>query len=335
VTRLLIALDVDGTTVQHDGVTISPRVWAAVWAVHTAGHHVVLATGRSPASTLPVAAALGLAGEFAVCSNGAVTVRLEASAPDRYSVVAGTIFDPRAILEALGRMWPGCAVAIEVPGGRSFRTTPSFPRDELAGDVVVVPWDRLEALVACRLIVHAAQNPAQIAQIADDLGLDSVEETTGATHAVEICPRGMSKASALEVVRVTLGVPAGDTVAVGDHMNDVGMLRWAARGIALAHAPAVVREAAAEVAPSCDNDGLAVVLESLLAAGGVGTASAQVRFRLHEDRGTGDRGARRPARDHRVVATTAEPGPSQMTVGTALDPEFSAYGPGDVEVASR
>jgi hydroxymethylpyrimidine pyrophosphatase-like HAD family hydrolase len=263
VTRLLIALDVDGTTVRHDGATISPRVHAAVRAVHAAGHHVVLSTGRSPLATVPVTAALGLTGGFAVCSNGAVTLRLDASEADRCTVVVDATFDPAALLAALRRERPGCAVAVEVPGARGFRATAAFRRGELPGDVLVVPWDELGVRGANRLIVDAGDGAAHFARIADDLGLDCVQETTGATGAVEIGPRGVSKASALEALRTTLGVATADTVAVGDHLNDMEMLRWAARGIAMGHAPAIVRETADEVTTSCDDDGLAIVLESV------------------------------------------------------------------------
>jgi len=263
--RLLIALDVDGTIVHHDGVTISPRVSAAVRATYSMGHHVVLSTGRSPASTLPVTAALGLGSGFAVCSNGSVTLRLDVSAPGGHTVLANATFDPHAALEVIERMWPGCAVAVEVPGVQGFRATESFPRAELAGDVVMVPWERLGARGASRLVVHAAASPAQVARVVGDLGLTSVEDTSGSTGAVEIGPRAVSKASALEALRADLGIAAVNTVAVGDHVNDVEMLRWAGRGIAMGQAPAVARDAATEVAPAVEDDGLAVVLESLVA----------------------------------------------------------------------
>jgi hydroxymethylpyrimidine pyrophosphatase-like HAD family hydrolase len=263
VTRLLIALDVDGTTMRHDRVTISPRVRTAIRRVHTAGHHVVLSTGRSPVTTVPVTAALGLAGGFAVCSNGAVSLRLDADAAARYTVLADATFDPQALLAALGREWPGCAVAVELPGARGFRTAETFPRGVLPGAVSVVSWHQLGVHGANRIIVDAAVSPAQVVRIADDLGFDCIEDTTGDPGVVEIVRRGVSKASALEALRVTLGIATADTVAVGDHLNDIEMLRWAARGIAMGHAPAIVRETAAEVTDSCDDDGLAIVLESI------------------------------------------------------------------------
>jgi len=45
-----------------------------------------------------------------------------------------------------------------------------------------------------------------------------------------------------------LGVDAAEVVAVGDDRNDIEMLQWAGRGIAMSHAPPDVQAAADEVA---------------------------------------------------------------------------------------
>ena len=54
-----------------------------------------------------------------------------------------------------------------------------------------------------------------------------------------------------------------DTVAVGDQRNDVEMLVWAARGVAMGNAPDEVKAIADEVTGSVTDDGLADVLDSL------------------------------------------------------------------------
>ena len=70
--------------------------------------------------------------------------------------------------------------------------------------------------------------------------------------------------SALEQIRSRLGIPRERTVAGGDGFNDVEMLTWAGRGVAMGQAAQGVRAVADEVAPSVYEDGAAVVLESLL-----------------------------------------------------------------------
>ena len=68
----LVALDLDGTTINHAG-ELSPAVRDAVHAVLAAGHHVIIATGRSIVATTTIIAELGIETGYAVCSNGAVT----------------------------------------------------------------------------------------------------------------------------------------------------------------------------------------------------------------------------------------------------------------------
>jgi len=48
-------------------------------------------------------------------------------------------------------------------------------------------------------------------------------------------------------------------------LNDISMLEWAGRGIAVANAHAEVLAVADEVTASNDEDGVALVLEELLA----------------------------------------------------------------------
>jgi len=73
--RRLIAVDLDGTMLQRDGLMSAP-VRQAVREVAEAGVDVVIATGRAIRSTMPVVSQLGLEHGYVVCSNGAVTLQL-------------------------------------------------------------------------------------------------------------------------------------------------------------------------------------------------------------------------------------------------------------------
>ncbi|MEI2827929.1 MAG: HAD-IIB family hydrolase [Dermatophilaceae bacterium] len=96
------------------------------------------------------------------------------------------------------------------------------------------------------------------------IGLHEVSYAVGWTAWLDINPEGVSKGSALELLRRRLEVEPGDTVAVGDQRNDIEMLRWAARGVAMGNAPDEVKAAADEVTGDVHTAGLADVLESLL-----------------------------------------------------------------------
>ena len=72
--RLLIALDIDGTVLLEDE-TLSPGVVEAVEHARRAGHEVMLATGRSWASTRGVVRVLEIEPDYVVCSNGTVILK--------------------------------------------------------------------------------------------------------------------------------------------------------------------------------------------------------------------------------------------------------------------
>jgi hydroxymethylpyrimidine pyrophosphatase-like HAD family hydrolase len=77
---------------------------------------------------------------------------------------------------------------------------------------------------------------------------------------LDIAPEGVSKASALADIAGELGVRRQDVLAIGDGRNDIEMLSWAGRGVAMGQAPLEVQEAADDVTETVENDGVAVEL---------------------------------------------------------------------------
>lgn len=259
----LVALDIDGTTITHGG-ELRPAVLAAVRAVADAGHHVTIATGRTIAGTLPILAALGLRTGYAVCSNGAVTIRLDPSGAQGYELVDVVTFDPRPALDLLHGQWPDAAVAVEVLG-RGFRLSAPFPDGELEGELTIVPWEDLASEPVTRLTFRSPTASSEdFDRLAHRIGLHGVNYAVGFSAWLDINPEGVSKASALEMVRRTLHVEPAQTLAVGDQRNDLEMLAWAARGVAMGNAPDEVKAVADEVTATVDEDGLAQVLAPLV-----------------------------------------------------------------------
>jgi len=259
----LVALDVDGTTMDHAGV-LSPAVHDAVGEVAAAGHHIVIATGRSVVATMPVVAKLGLTSGYAVCSNGAVTLRVDPGRPEGYELVEVVTFDPAPVLTLLRAEWPDAVVAVEELGV-GFKLSAPFPEGELQGRLRVVPWEELIAEPVTRVTFRSANHTSEdFVRLTERIGMHGVNYAVGFTAWLDINPEGVSKGSALEMVRRHLGVEPADTVAVGDQRNDLEMLRWAARGVAMGNAPDEVKVAADEVTGTVDDDGLVPVLRSLL-----------------------------------------------------------------------
>ncbi|MPV36059.1 HAD family hydrolase [Georgenia subflava] len=261
---LLVALDIDGTLLTHDG-EMSAEVVSAVADLRDIGAKVVLATGRSVQAVTPVAARLGLTEGYAVCSNGAVCVRLDASLDAGYELTDVITFDPGPALRLLRQELPEGLFAVE-DLGRGYKVTAPFPMGELTGEVQVVDFEELLAAPATRVTLRAPHlDAADFDALVDRIGLHGVSYAVGWTAWLDISPEGVTKASALETLRGRMDVATGSTVAMGDGGNDLEMLGWAAHGVAMGNAGEHVRAVADAVTGDVLDDGAAVVLRALLA----------------------------------------------------------------------
>lgn len=261
----LVALDVDGTLITYDGV-LSDATRDAVGELVAADHHVVVATGRSVHSTVEIWRSLGIDEGWVVCSNGAVTVELDPAAAEGWRAHEVVEFDPTFAVKLLVEEFPTVRFAVEVLG-EGYRVNAEFPPGELSGRIDVVSLDELCSRPVTRLVVRAPEHTDEdFDRVVGRIGLHDVTYSVGYNRWLDIAPSGISKASALEALRRRLDVAPERTVAVGDGGNDLEMLGWAARGVAMGHAAPEVREAADEVTGTIDDDGVLPVLRSLLGA---------------------------------------------------------------------
>ena len=259
----LIALDVDGTLVDHEG-NMTEEVRDAAQAVIEAGHDVIIATGRSLGATLPVIRLLGITSGYAVCSNGGVTLRIDAALPEGFEIVERVTFDPKPALSALRERLPSAKYALEDDRGR-FLSTESFQDASFGSEAQSVDFEEMLESRAVRVVVFSTDSSAdEFGAAVSAIGLHGVTYSVGWTAWLDIAASGVTKASALEVLRQRLGTDQSLTVAVGDGRNDVEMLQWAARGVAMGQAPDEVRSAASEVTGTVFDDGAAKVLRSLV-----------------------------------------------------------------------
>lgn len=255
-TPRLVALDIDGTLVDFDG-TARPAVLAAVHAVQASGVPVVLSTGRSVFGITPVIEQFELADGYAVASNGAVTFTY--SPPMVRSTVT---FDPEPAVRAVLERVPDALVAVEVIG-RGYRANRNFPTGEINGELWLETMEELVAEPVTRVIIRDPQSSVDdFVALAADLGLHRTNYYVGYTAWLDLAPEGVSKASGLADIAAELGVPRSEVLAIGDGRNDLEMLGWAGRGVAMGQAPDVVKEAADAVTVSWQEDGVAVELAS-------------------------------------------------------------------------
>jgi len=253
----LVALDVDGTLVDYEN-EMTPAVHEAVNALRDSGVEVVISTGRAVPGVLNCADKLGFEG-YAIASNGALVIAYRP-----LEIVHAVTFDAsEAVRRILDRV-PDALVAVEEIGV-GYRVSAPFPSGEITGTITVQDVDQLVAEPVTRVVIRAPERSAEeFHSLADELGLEDTNYYVGYTAWLDIAPHGVSKASGLQVLCDRLGVDSSDVLAVGDGNNDVEMLIWAGRGVAMGQAPESLKVAADAVTGTVDDDGLAQELQRYL-----------------------------------------------------------------------
>ena len=263
--RLLIALDIDGTLILEDE-SLSPGVVDAVEHAHRAGHEVMVATGRSWEGTRGILRVLGIAPEFAVCSNGAVVLKRIEGDELLYERWHVETFDPREVLQQLRDHLPDARYMVELADGRRLYTEPLA--DWNLTRARRVTFEELGAQPVCRVVVVSPDKREQdFVELVSHIGLNHVSYAVGWTAWLDIAPLGVDKSTGLERVRTALGIDPAHVLVMGDGRNDVGMFRWAldngGRAVAMAQGPQEVRDAAGETTTSVQAGGVAEVLRRL------------------------------------------------------------------------
>lgn len=258
----LVATDLDGTLLRSDGA-LSPRTVSALADARDAGLDVVFVTGRPLRWAAQVFDHVGGHG-LAIAANGALLWDVDA---DRARLVRA--IEREAALEAgraIRAVVPEAMLAVETVDG--FGLEPDYlPGHPLTEGARRAPFEELVDAPVLKLLVRREGH------VADDYAAEVVEATDGLATVtwsssgslLELSAPGVTKASTLELLCAELEVDRSQVVAFGDMPNDLAMLRWAGTSYAMSNAHDAVLDAADRVTASNDEDGVAQVVEALLA----------------------------------------------------------------------
>ena len=257
----LVASDIDGTLIHDDGTLGS----STRDVIHALPVPLVLVTGR------PVRWLRQLYDQMpepvpAVCANGAVVYD-----PHADEVLRADPLSVDLLLDVTKRLReavPDVALAVEVDEGRRFWYEETWPvrweSDTDAVRVLATP-EELTSVPAVKLLARSARyGPDEFAELVSRT-LAGFAETTHSSNSalVEISAAGVTKAAGLAWLCEREGVDVSQVIAFGDMPNDLPLLAWAGRGVAVGNAHPAVKEVADEVTRTNDDDGVARYLRDL------------------------------------------------------------------------
>lgn len=280
----MIVVDIDGTLLPSAGTRISGRNIRALREAEAAGLAIVIATGRRQAYAVPLIAPVGLGAEtLMITSNGTVTRTLAGESIDRFTLpvetardlcpalrpLGATVFTfdregpGEMVLESLGHLPPRMTLWVEANRG-SIREIRPLERAFDSGEAPV------QGMVCGGVAeMRRAEATLSASDLAPRIEVHRTEYEARDLTILDILPPGCSKGAALRRLAQQRGIAREEILAIGDNWNDLEMLECAGQAVVMANgAPDLVREAQRRgwsMAASNDDDGVAQVLESVLA----------------------------------------------------------------------
>ncbi|CAG7622096.1 Cof-type HAD-IIB family hydrolase [Paenibacillus allorhizosphaerae] len=234
----LLVTDMDGTLLDRDK-KISLENREAIERFVAQGGLFTIATGRIAVSARPYVEQLPV-GAPAILYNGAVIYDF---AQGERTWSKNLPASAKEVVERVIRRFPGIGVEV-------YETTNDYPTIAQNNEITLrhqqiesVPFqkaDRLELVPEPWIKVLFAWEPERIDEVSAAVG-----ELTGDADVLwvrsddkylELLSSGASKGHALERLMQQLGISRDRCLAMGDHLNDLEMIRRAGVGVAVANA---------------------------------------------------------------------------------------------------
>ncbi|WP_432352869.1 Cof-type HAD-IIB family hydrolase [Sporosarcina sp. A2] len=254
--RKIVFFDLDGTLMSEDK-TILPSTKAALHSLREKGIITVICTGRAPKMFRELVTELEF--DSYISMNGQHVVY---EGEELFSNPMDT-----TILTELS------ALAKENGHGITYSNSEMFAANEAEHPLVTGSLGRLKLMypeVDAEIFIHSPVHQIQLYGNMDDMQAykDKYQEDYVFIHwdenAVDMLPKGASKAVGIAKVMEHLEIPVENSYAFGDGPNDFEMLDYVGTGIAMGNAISELKEKADLVTDSCSNDG---ILKGLIACG--------------------------------------------------------------------
>lgn len=267
----LIAMDLDGTALQKDRCTFSPRLHEALEAAHARGVRILPVTGRQLGLLPPVFAQKRPWMDLAVVINGAQIRDLNTGA-----LLYGLDIDPQALRQLL-TLAEEYHLPIEFSVDSTLYLTQEsydlqLPWPDLAfhRDTILANHGRIVPSLAplCGETVEKVNlfgiPPELRDTVVQQLRSVAVSAVWASSNSLEITHPDATKGQTLAYLCRQLDIPMAAVMALGDSGNDITMLQQAGLGVAMGNAPDFVRQTADVCTERYDADGAAKAIEQYI-----------------------------------------------------------------------
>lgn len=260
----MLVLDLDGTLISSSG-RITETDKTAVRAAEGAGVKIVIASARPYPAVAGVLAELALADPYVIAGSGASVWRAADS-----SKFFGYLMTPKQVRDCVDfalRHGYDC-LAVKDDGNyytREFGASAAFYGEAFGMKGFIVDFEKDDCADCCKVMVFTEPEPEIVSDCMERMTRAFPEYGVSKTwiNILEFYPsHEIKKEKAMAHLASLLGVGLSETVAIGDDIVDIGMIRSAGLGVAMANAGEAVKAAADFVTLGNDEGGVAHVIHT-------------------------------------------------------------------------
>jgi Cof subfamily protein (haloacid dehalogenase superfamily) len=253
----LIALDVDGTLLNDDYV-LTELTKQSVRKAHEAGCHIVLCTGRSPSSTIPILKELGLEGTM-ITHNGAATVYSDSSGNKVLHEISFTLEEIKPMLEYVRR--EGVHFDICTPFDMYIERCGDYEREMykkfLLTPHLVEDVTELQVPIVKFTLFSQPEIMDRVHRKWDEQKLyGQLSVIRSGDLFIDVMNPAVNKGNALKALAADWNIDPSEIMAIGNYYNDLEMMSFAGLGIAVANSPEGVLNAADVITASNNENGV-------------------------------------------------------------------------------
>lgn len=259
----LIASDMDDTLLSSK-CEISPRNEAAIKKALAAGKIFLLATGRMYVSVKPYAERLQLDVPLVTYNGALVKGSLSGKVFYEHKMKLATANEVLAYCRKNGyylQLYVGDSILIHTENECSrMYSKISGIQTTAIGDAVYHTDESPYKI----LVMTKADEFQEVWHKFAETFQGRLDVTSSKDNFLELMEPGINKWEAVKSVAASYGVKPEEIMCIGDSNNDIKMIANAGIGVAVANAKDAVKAHAKIITASNDNDGVALVIESIL-----------------------------------------------------------------------
>jgi hypothetical protein len=256
----MVAIDLDGTLLRSDKM-ITGATADTIAECTRRGVHVVLASARPPRSVREIHEKLGLQ-TLSIHYNGALIHHMPTRKHLHHQPMCNKL--AAKMVKFARKVDDACLISVEIldkwytdrydanlipETGRSFKPDFIGPIEAF----LTVPITKLMILAPAHRLVILRE------KLHDKFGRTCMMAASD-DFLLQISHHEVDKGRAIARVASHYGIEQSQVMAIGDAPNDAAMLKWAGLGVAVANAWPEAKKCADVIAPSNDEEGVAVAL---------------------------------------------------------------------------